>query len=415
MKTATGTEKKRFDIEKVRADFPVLNETVHGKPLVYLDNAATTQRPREVVRGVCQVYGTCNANVHRAYHYMGELATQKYEAARKKAAGFLNAASTSEIIFTRGTTEGINLVAYTWGRQNIKAGDAILVTEMEHHSNFIPWQQLALETGAELRVVPVNANGSLSRVGWEEMLDNKVKLAAFTHTSNVLGTVNPVQQMTEQAKAVGAKVLIDAAQGAAHGPIDVQKLGCDFLALSAHKLCGPTGVGVLYGKRELLEEMPPFLFGGEMVDQVSIERTTFAELPYKFEGGTPNIAGVIGFGAAIDYLEELGWDAIQARERELVAYARERFHKTPTVRLYGNAKERCGAFSFALEGVHPHDIAQWLDAEGIAIRAGHMCAQPLMKKLGVPALSRASLYFYNTEQEIDALFEALEKTRRFFA
>lgn len=415
MTTATETDNTPFDVEKVRADFPVLNETVHGKPLIYLDNAATTQRPRCVIRGVCDVYGTCNANVHRAYHYMGELATRKYEESRTKVAEFLHAPETAEIIFTRGTTESINLVAYTWGRKNIHAGDAILVTEMEHHSNFIPWQQLALETGAELRVVPINSSGALSRSEWMRLLDEKVKLVAVAHTSNVLGTINPVQQMCTEAKEVGATVLIDAAQGAAHGPIDVQKLNCDFLALSAHKLCGPTGVGVLYGKRALLEEMPPFLFGGEMVDQVSIEATTFAELPYKFEGGTPNFAGVIGFGAAIDYLNELGWDAIQQREKELIAYARQRFHQTSTVRLYGNAKERCGVFSFTLDGVHPHDIAQWLDADGIAIRAGHMCAQPLMKKLGVPALNRASLYFYNTEQEIDALFDALEKTRRFFA
>jgi cysteine desulfurase / selenocysteine lyase len=404
-----------FDPEAIRLDFPALQQTVRGYPLVYLDNAATTQKPASVIRGECEYYGTCNANVHRAIHYLGEEATRRYEEVRRDTARFIGAASEREIVFTRGTTEGINLVAQAWGRKQLRAGDAILLTEMEHHSNLIPWQLLAKQTGAELRFIPVKEDGMLDLAALPRLLeDGHVRLAAFTHVSNALGTVNPVREIAEAARAAGARVLVDGAQSIPHQPVDVRELGCDFLAFSAHKMCGPTGVGVLYGRADLLEEMDPYQGGGEMISRVEWDSATWADIPHKFEAGTPNIAGVFGFGAALQYWEAMDRPGAAAWERELTEYGIAKLEEMDGVRLVGRPPERYGVLSFTVEGIHPHDLAQVLDREGIAIRAGHLCAQPLLRKFGLPAVNRASLYFYNLKREIDALTAAISTARSYF-
>jgi cysteine desulfurase / selenocysteine lyase len=400
---------------RLREDFPVLHQTIYdGKPLVYLDNAATSQKPRMVIDALVEYYEKYNANVHRALHYLGEQATARYEAARHKVARFLRVGSEKEIIFTRGTTEGINLVARAWGDGAVQAGDELVVTAMEHHSNLVPWQLCAERNGAVLKMVPVTAEGVLDMDAYRASLSERTRLVAVTHMSNVLGTVNPVREMADAAHAVGALVLVDAAQSVPHMPVDVTGLDADFLVFSAHKLCGPTGVGVLYGKCDLLEEMPPFLGGGEMISRVRDESSTWAEVPYKFEAGTPNIADVIGLGAAIDYLEQVGMDRIHAYEQELTALLMAQLEAVPGVRIFGRAPQRGGAVSFEVEGIHPHDLSQYVDQQGVAIRAGHLCAQPLMRRLGVPAVSRASVYFYNTPAEVDVLIDAIQRARLFF-
>lgn len=403
-----------FDIDLIRHDFPVLGRPVRGgRSLAYLDNAATTQKPAVVIDAVRRYYETCNANVHRALHQLAEEATELYEGARDKAARRLHAPSSRSMVFTSGTTQGINLVAHAWGGRFVQEGDEIVLTEMEHHSNLIPWQLLARRRGATLRFVPVLEDGTLDLDRYRELLSPRTRLVAVTQMSNVLGTVNPVREMIEEAHRVGARVLIDGAQSVPHIEVDVEALDCDFLAFSAHKMAGPTGVGILYGKEELLEEMDPFMGGGEMILKVTLDDATWAEIPQKFEAGTPNVAGAVGLGAALDYLEKLGPASIAAHERRLADYLRRRLGEVEGIRLMGSGEG--GVVSFELEGVHPHDVAQFLDRDGVAIRAGHMCAQPLMRRFGVPALSRASLYFYNNEADVDQLTSALDSVREFFA
>lgn len=408
-------ERAELDVNLLRRDFPILNQTVYdNKPLVYLDNAATSQKPQVVIDALIDYYTRYNANVHRALHYLGEQATARFEEARGKVARFIHAPGDRNIVFTRGTTESINLVAYAWGRAHIEAGDVIVATGMEHHSNLVPWQILAGEKGAELKLVPVLDDGTLDQEAYAELLSARVKLLVVSHMSNVLGTINPVKDMAAAAHRVGAKILIDAAQSVPHMPVDVQDLDADFLAFSSHKMCGPTGAGALYAREELLEAMPPFMGGGEMISKVHDDNSTWADIPYKFEAGTPNIADVIAFGVAVDYLSGIGMEAIHRHETELSAYAVRRLEEIPGVRVFGHAPERGGAVSFETEGMHPHDLSQYVDQQGIAIRAGHLCAQPLMRRLGVPAVSRASVYLYNTDQEIDKLAEAIRKAQRFF-
>lgn len=406
---------REFDPMKIRADFAILNVAVHGnKKLAYLDNAATTQKPSDVVCALCDYYQLCNANVHRSIHYLAEQATRQFEEARRKIAAFIGAESTRSILFTRGTTEGVNLVAHGWGRKFIRKGDEVVLTEMEHHSNLVPWQLLAQERAAVLKFVPVLDDGTLDLGEYAKLLARHPKLVAFTHVSNVLGTINPAQQMIADARAAGAVVLVDAAQSVPMLPLDVRALDCDFMAFSGHKMLGPTGIGVLYGREKRLEEMDPFMAGGEMINKVTYETSTWADLPHKFEAGTPNIAGAIGLGAAVDYLVQLGVEKVGAYERELAAYTVARLREIPGVRIFGNARDHGGAVSFDVDGVHPHDLAQFTDKEGIAIRAGHMCAQPLMRKLGVPAVSRASPYLYNLREEIDRLADAIQKAKEYF-
>lgn len=406
----------RLNPEALRADFPILHQRARdGKPLIYLDNAATTQKPQVVIDTVTTYYREMNANVHRAIHRLAELATGAYEEARLKIAAFINAPSERTIIYTRGTTESINLVAYTWGYQHLRAGDEVLVSEMEHHSNIVPWQLLAARTGVALKYIPVDEAGELDMEAFRRLLTPNVKLVSITHMSNVLGTINPVRDIIAAAHDVGALVLLDAAQSVPHMPVDVQELNCDFLAVSGHKMCAPTGIGFLYARESLLESMDPFHGGGEMINKVGRDHSTWAELPYKFEAGTPNISGAIGFSAAIDYLRGIGMEAIHACERELTTYALQQFVTVPGLKIHGLARERGGSISFSLEHAHPHDIAHFVDRDGIAIRAGHMCAQPLMKSRGVNALSRASLYFYNTPAEIDALVTSLRGVQEFFS
>jgi len=398
------------DIERIRADFPILSRQVHGKPLVFLDSGASSQKPLPVLKAMDEAYRTCYANVHRGIYTLSEEATCSYEAARDKVASFINARAREEVIFTRNTTESINLVAYTWGRANIGPGDRILLTEMEHHSNIVPWQLLAQEKGAELVYLPVTDDGFLQMDRLDDLLDERVKLVAFTMMSNVLGTIIPVREIVQRAHAVGAVTLVDGAQGVPHLPVDVQELGCDFLAFSGHKMCGPSGIGVLYGREELLEEMPPFMGGGDMIRRVELHRSTWNDLPWKFEAGTPAIVEGIGLGAAVDYLDEIGMEAIAAHERETVAYAVERLSALPGMHIVGPpAEARGGVIAFTFRGIHPHDLAHLLDLEGVAVRAGHHCAQPLHKRLGLTATTRASFYLYNTTQEADLLAEALEK------
>ena len=405
-----------LDVAKIRKDFPILERKVHGVPLVYLDNAATSQKPRQVIDTLVHYYENYNANIHRAVHTLGEEATAAYEGAREKVRAFINAPSAESVIFTRNTTEAINLVAYSWGRANISEGDEILLTQMEHHSNLIPWQQLAKEKGATVRYVPVTPQGTLELNGLENLFDARTKMMALPHVSNSLGTINPVDKISAEARRRGVMLLVDGAQGAPHLPIDVQAIGADFYAFSSHKMLGPTGVGVLYGRKELLEEMDPFLGGGEMIRKVTFEGATWNDLPWKFEAGTPNIADVIAFGTAIDYLSDLGMDNVREHETEITAYALDRMASIPDIILYGppDAAQRGGVVSFNFPDLHPHDIGTVLDTHGVAIRSGHHCTQPLMRCLGISGTARASFYVYNTPQEVDALVDAVKGAVAFF-
>jgi len=396
-----------YDIWKVRQDFPILAREIRGKPLVYLDNAATTQKPILVLDAMADYYANENANIHRSSHLLSELATRGYEGARVKIKAFLNARDAHEIIYVRNATEGVNLVAQTWGRQNIKEGDEIIVSEMEHHCNIIPWQMLCAEKGAVLRVIPINDDGELLMDEYAKLLSEKTKFVSIVHMSNALGTINPVKRVIEIAHAQGIPVLVDAAQSAYHIPIDVQELDCDFLVFSGHKLYGPTGIGVLYGKRSFLEAMPPWQGGGDMILTVSFTKTTYNEIPYKFEAGTPHIAGAIGLGAAIDYLNALGMNNLAAHEHTLTLYGEEALAQVPGLRMIGTARDKASVFSFTLGDIHPHDIGTILDGEGIAVRTGQHCAHPVMQRFGVPATARASLALYNTRDEIDALVKGL--------
>jgi cysteine desulfurase/selenocysteine lyase len=398
-----------FDVEKVRRDFPVLHQKVNGKPLVYLDNAATTQKPLAVIQAIDHYYRNDNSNIHRGVHTLSERATEHYEKTRTAARRLLNAADTKEIIFVRGTTEAINLVAQTYGRKHVGAGDEVLITGMEHHSNIVPWQMLCEEKGAKLRVAPINDQGELMLDEFEKLLGPRTKIVAVGHLSNALGTINPVRQIVEMAHARNIPVLVDGAQAAPRLPIDVQALGCDFYAISGHKLYGPTGIGVLYGKAELLEAMPPYQGGGDMIASVTFDKTIYNRLPYKFEAGTPNIADTIGLGAAIDYLEHLGLDRIEEHEHDVLAYATRQIEAITGVTIVGTAKEKAGVLSFTLESIHPHDIGTILDSEGIAVRTGHHCAQPVMQRFNIPATARASFGLYNTRAEVDALVAGIHK------
>ena len=404
-----------FDVARVREDFPVLGRTVHGKPLVYLDNAATAQKPRAVIQRIVQYYETENSNIHRGVHWLSEAATRVYEGTRTAVRGFLNAAEEREIIFTRGATEAINLVARCYGGAHLQAGDEVVISAMEHHSNIVPWQLICREKGATLRVIPVDDRGDIVMEAYHRLLGPRTRMVALPHVSNALGTVNPVKEMVADAHRAGAPVLIDGAQGAPHAGVDVQDLDCDFYAFSSHKLYGPTGVGVLYGKAALLEEMPPYQGGGDMILSVSFEETEYNVLPYKFEAGTPNIAGVIGLGAALEYLAGLGIEAVAAHEDQVLAYAVERLARISGVRLVGTPEHRASLVSFVLGDVHAHDVGTILDQEGIAVRTGHHCAMPVMERFGVPATVRASFACYNTEAEVDVLADGLEKVRRLFA
>lgn len=402
-----------FDVEKIRADFPILHQEVNGQPLVYLDNAATTQKPNAVIDAISDYYRTDNSNVHRGAHALADRATVKFEAAREKVARFLNAASARQIIWTRGTTESINLVAASWGKAFLQAGDRILVSAMEHHSNIVPWQLIAAETGAKVEAIPVDANGNINMLAFDSMLDAQVKMVAVGHVSNAMGTINPIEKIITLAHAVGARVLIDGAQAVSHWAVDVQALNCDFYVFSAHKLFGPTGLGVLYGKEDLLNSMPPYQGGGEMIENVSFAGTTFNQLPYKFEAGTPDIAGAIGLGAAIDYLNNIDRQAAVAHEQALLGYAEEKARAMPGLKLVGTAIHKTSVMSFLIEGVHPADVGVLLDKQGVAVRTGNHCAQPIMDQFGIPGTVRASFSFYNTFDEVDRLFAAIEKAKTF--
>ncbi|MBU6959034.1 cysteine desulfurase [Pseudomonas sp. CVAP len=398
----------------MRQAFPILAETIYGKPLIYLDSAATSQKPQAVIDAMSHFFSKENANVHRGVHYLSVRATEEYEKARAKVQGFLNAESVEEIVFVRGTTEAVNLVAQTYGKTQLRTGDEVLITAMEHHSNIVPWQMLCEQTGARLRVAPINDAGELLLDELERLIGPRTRLVAVTHVSNVLGTINPIRRIVELAHARGVRVLVDGAQAAPHLKVDVRALGCDFYALSGHKMYGPTGIGVLYGRHELLESMPPYQGGGDMILSVSFEKTVYNKPPYKFEAGTPNMAGAIGLGAAIDFLAELGPEAIAAHEQVVQTYALKALATVSGLRLIGTAAEKVGVLSFVLEGIHPHDIGTILDREGIAIRTGHHCAQPLMNRFGVPATARASLGCYSTERDIDALVAGLAKVQEVF-
>jgi cysteine desulfurase/selenocysteine lyase len=407
------TAKPKLDAQKLRADFPIFEQLVHGKPLAYLDSAVTSQKPRQVLDELMRFYETSYGNVHRGVYWLSERATAEFEAARDKVRGFVNAPSAKEIIFTRNATEALNLVAYAWGWDNLGPGDTVVVTELEHHANFVPFQFIAQRTGANFKAIPIDDQGELQLDALDELADGTVKLVAVGLISNSLGTINPVEKIAAWAHEQGAVMVVDAAQAAPHKAIDVQALGADFLAISAHKMCGPSGVGALWGKAELLEAMSPFNLGGQMIRQVRMEKTTWNELPYKFEAGTPPMAEAVGFGAAVDYLTEIGLEAIEEHEHELAGYALDRLGELDWITTYGPpADRRAGIVSFNVEGIHPHDVAQILDWEGIAIRAGHHCAQPLMAKLGVAATNRASFYLYTVRDEIDRLVDGLHKVRK---
>jgi cysteine desulfurase/selenocysteine lyase len=406
--------RRPLDVEKIRNDFPILKEEVHGHPLVYLDSAATSQKPRAVFEAMQNFYLHDCSNVHRGVHLLSERATRAYEDGRVKVQRFINAAEAREIVFVRGTTEAVNLVAQTYGRKNVQAGDEVLITAMEHHSNIVPWQILCEEKGATLRVAPINDRGELVFREFKRLLGPKTRLVSVAHVSNVLGTINPIREIVEAGHEWNVPVFVDGAQAAPHVNVDVRDLDCDFYAFSGHKLFGPTGVGVLYGKAALLEEMPPYQGGGDMIRSVTFEKTTYNAIPFKFEAGTPYIAGVIGLGAAIDYLNQIGLEAVAGYERELLEHATQSLTRIPGVRLIGTAKEKASVISFVLDGVHPHDIGTILDQRGIAIRTGHHCAQPVMERFGVPATARASLAFYNTKEEIDVLAEGVEAVKQFF-
>lgn len=413
--SASTASPPSFDAGRVRQDFPILDREVRGRRLAYLDNAATTQKPKVVLDVLTRYYTEQNANIHRGVHYLSEAATQAHEAARLTAQRFLNARQTREMIFTRNATEGINLVAQSFGRRHIGKGDEVVITGMEHHSNIVPWQLLCEQTGAVLRVVPIADDGELIWEEFERLVGSRTKLVAAVHLSNSLGTVNPVSRIVELAHQHGAVVLLDGAQAAYHFPVDVQALDCDFYVATGHKLYGPTGIGLLYGKAAHLEEMPPYQGGGDMISSVTFEKTTYNEIPYKFEAGTPHIAGAIGLGAAIKYLTGLGFDQVALHERELLAYATDALQQIPGLKLIGTAPEKASILSFVMEGIHPHDIGTIVDREGVAIRTGHHCTQPVMDRFGIPATARASLAMYNTRNDIDALVVALEQVRRVLA
>jgi cysteine desulfurase/selenocysteine lyase len=411
----TAAATPALDVERLRKDFPILAQRVRGKPLVYLDNAATSQKPRAVIDAVSRFYAAENANIHRGVHFLSERATAAYDRVRGQVARFLNAASPHEIVFTRGTTEAINLVAQSWARPCLGAGDEILITVLEHHSNIVPWQLVAAQTGATVRAVPMTDAGELDLTAFDRLLTDRTRLLAVTHLSNALGTINPVRWMVSRAREREIVTLVDGAQSAPHLPVDVQALDCDFFAFSGHKVLGPTGVGVLYGRAALLERMPPWHGGGDMIETVTLERSTYAPPPARFEAGTPMIAQVMGLGAALEYVEAVGRPAIGAWEEELLGYATERVQEVEGLRLVGTAREKASILSFVLEGVHPHDVGAVLDDEGVAIRAGHHCAQPVMQRLGLAATARASFAFYNTRDDVDALVRGLARVRSVFA
>jgi len=406
---ASATIQKSLDVYSIRRQFPVLNREVKGKPLIYFDNAATSQKPQSVIDALVNYYTNYNANVHRGIHTLAEEATLAFETTRDAAQQFIHAASREEIIFTRGTTEGINLVAYTWGRQNIKAADEIIISTMEHHSNIVPWQILCEEKGAVLKVIPINDEGELLFDAYKKLLSQKTKLVSVVHVSNALGTINPVKQIIDAAHKTGAVVLIDGAQSAVHLDIDVQQMDCDFFVFSSHKLYGPTGIGILYGKKELLERMPPFMGGGEMIKEVTFDKTIYNELPYKFEAGTPNIADIIALNAALDFIEQTGKEKIRRHEEELLTYATTKLEEIPGLSIIGKAKNKVSVISFVVAGLHPQDIGILLDNNGIAVRTGHHCAQPCMDFYGIPGTVRASFAMYNTKDEIDELVAGLKK------
>ena len=403
-----------FDPLHWRRDFPILSMKVHDKPLVYLDNAATSQKPQSVIDAVSHYYEAQNANVHRGVHYLSETATSAYEGAREKLRCFINAASVKEIVYTRGTTESINLVAQSYGRSRLKPGDEIILSEMEHHSNIVPWQLLAEQTGAILKIIPITDAGELKPGAYEKLFSNNTRLVAIGHVSNALGTINPLKEMIAHAHGRGVPVVVDGAQAVPHMPVDVRDLDCDFYAFSGHKMFGPTGIGILYGKETLLATMPPWQGGGEMIRTVRLDGSTWNELPHKFEAGTPDIAGAVGLGAAVDYLRKVGLPAIQAYEHELLAHAMGEIGSVKGVRLVGTARHKASVVSFVMEGIHPHDLGTIVDREGVAIRTGHHCAMPVMERFGLPATARASLAFYNTPEDVDALTQALEKAREVF-
>ena len=404
----------KLDPTTIRRDFPILAREVHGHPLVYLDSAASSQKPEAVLQAMDRYYRCSNANVHRGVHTLAEEATELYEQARKTVAKFIGAGSAQEVVFTRGTTEAINLVANSWGAGNLVTGDAVLLTEMEHHSNLVPWQLLSARLGLELRFIPFTDEGLLDLSSLDQLLDSQVKLLAFVHVSNALGTVNPVAELVAAAHAVGAKVLLDAAQSVPHQPVEVRALGVDFMAFSGHKMCGPTGIGALWARRELLEAMPPWQGGGEMIHRVGLRSSTYAPPPTRFEAGTPAIAEAVGLGEAVRYLSGLGMEAVHAHEAELVAYALDRLAEAPGVRVYGPRQGRGGAVIFTVAGVHPHDLATILDQDGIAVRAGHHCTMPLHDRLGLPATARASFYVYNTREDVDALVVGVARAQEVF-
>jgi cysteine desulfurase / selenocysteine lyase len=406
---------ERVDWNRIREDFPILQQQVHGSPLIYFDNAATSQKPRVVLDALRHYYENDNANVHRGLHELSSRATEAYEKARGRVADYLGAGSVDEIIFTRGTTESINLVANAWGGKFLQAGDVILLTEMEHHSNLVPWQLVAARTGARLRFVAVNDDGTLAHSQLDSLLTSEVKLFAFTHVSNSLGTINPVADLCRKARAVGVTTLVDAAQSAGYLPVNVQELGCDFLAFSGHKMCGPTGIGALYGRAEILDSMPPWHGGGEMIVSVTLEKSAFKKPPHRFEAGTPNIGGAIGLAVAIDYIEQIGRPAIFEHDAQLTAYAMERLAELPGVRMLGPSGERGAIVGFVMDATHPHDLTTFADQHGLAMRGGHHCNQPLMRRFGLPGTTRASFYFYNTTAEIDRMIDILRAAARFFA
>ena len=403
-----------YDVERIRADFPILNLKVNGKPLVYLDNAASSQMPQQVIDRLVRYQTAEHANIHRGVHYLSETATAAYEGARGKVRRFINAKEAREIIFTRGTTDSVNLVMHGYGRAFIGAGDEIIVSQLEHHSNIVPWQMLCEEKGAKLRVIPCNDAGELLLDEYAKLFNSHTRLVAITHVSNALGTINPARQMIATAHQHGVPVLLDGAQAVPHMKVDVQDLDCDFYAFSAHKMCGPTGIGVLYGKAALLEKMKPFEGGGDMILSVTFEKTTYNVIPHKFEAGTPPIAAGIGLGAAIDYLESVGMDRISAHEHDLLVYATDAFSQLNDVRIVGTAGDKAGVLSFTMKGVHPHDVGTILNEEGVAVRTGHHCAQPVMQRFGIPATARASFYLYNTMSEVDALVAGIRKVQKIF-
>ena len=418
MSHATGVSPQQtgnmFDVERVRAEFPILAQEVNGRPLVYLDSGATSQKPRRVIDTIRRYYETDNANVHRGLHALSERATNAYEGARDTVRAFLNAADRSEIVFVRGATEGLNLVAQSWARPRLGPEDEIVVTTMEHHSNIVPWQLVCRQTGARLRVAPIHDNGALDMEQFANIVNERTRLVAVTHVSNALGTVNPVRDIVEMAHDAGAVAVLDGAQAAPHAAVDVRALGCDFYVFSSHKCYGPTGMGVLYGRADVLDETEPYQGGGDMIRTVSFEESTWNDLPYKFEAGTPNIAGAIGLGAAVEFVAELGLDAVAAHEHDVLEYATEALGELGGVRIIGTAPEKAGIVSFVVDGVHPHDVGTIADRHGVAIRAGHHCAMPLMRRYNVPATSRASLALYNTRADIDALVESLRKVKEIF-